>query len=146
MSVRTHDGRMARVTNLIDEYTREALLVRVERRWSSAKVIAALADVMVMKEVPEHLRSDNGPEFVAHDLRDWLADTGAKMAYIEPGSPWENGLLRIVQLKDEKRVPELRDLLLDEGAARVGRALAQLLQHHPATLVAGVQTVSTRGM
>ena len=91
VSVRTHDGRMARVLNLIDEHTREALLVRVERRWSSAKVIEALADVMVMRGVPEHLRSDNGPEFVSHDLRKWLADTGAKTMYIEPGSPWENG-------------------------------------------------------
>jgi putative transposase len=73
VSVRTHDGRMARALNLIDEHTREALVVRVERRWSSAKVIEALADVMVMKGVTEHLRSDNGPEFVAHDLRKWLA-------------------------------------------------------------------------
>ena len=65
--------------------------IRSERRWSSAKMIEALADVMVMKGVPEHLRSDNGPEFVARDLRKWLAGTGAKTAYIEPGSPWENG-------------------------------------------------------
>jgi len=91
VSVSTHDGRTARALNLIDEHTREALIVRVERRWSSAKVIEALADVMVMKGVPEYLRSDNGPEFVAHDLRKWLADTGAKTMYIEPGSPWENG-------------------------------------------------------
>jgi hypothetical protein len=54
-------------------------------------VIGALADVMVLKGVPEHIRSDNGPEFVAKDLRKWLADTGAKTLYIEPGSPWENG-------------------------------------------------------
>jgi putative transposase len=87
VSVRTHDGRMARALNLIDEHTREALVVRVERRWSSAKVIEALADVMVIKEVPEHLRSDNGPESVAHDLRKWLASIGAKTMYIEPGSP-----------------------------------------------------------
>jgi hypothetical protein len=77
--------------NLIDEHTRESLLVRPERRWSSARVIEALADVMVAKGVPEHIRSDNGPEFVAKDLRKWLADTGAKTLYIEPGSPWENG-------------------------------------------------------
>jgi hypothetical protein len=76
--------------NLIDEHTRESLLVRPERRWSSARVIEALADVMVAKGVPEHIRSDNGPEFVAKDLRKWLADTGAKTLYIEPGSPWEN--------------------------------------------------------
>ena len=54
-------------------------------------MIGALADVMVIKGIPEHLRSDNGPEFVAKDLRKWLADTGAKTLYIEPGSPWENG-------------------------------------------------------
>jgi hypothetical protein len=91
ISARTHDGRSVRILNLIDEYTRESLLIRAERRWSSAKVISALADVMVWKGVPEHLRSDNGPEFVAKDLRKWLADTGAKTLYLEPGSPWENG-------------------------------------------------------
>ena len=91
MSARTHDGRTVRLSNLMDEFTRECLLIRGERRWSSARVIGALADVMVMKGVPEHLRSDNGPEFVAKGLRKWLANTGAKTLYIEPGSPRENG-------------------------------------------------------
>jgi transposase InsO family protein len=91
VSAKTYDGRTVRMLNLIDEHTRECLMIRSERRWSSAKVIEALADVMVAKGVPEHLRSDNGPEFVARDLRKWLAGTGAKTAYIEPGSPWENG-------------------------------------------------------
>ena len=66
-------------------------MIRCERSWSNALVIAALADEMVMKGVPEHLRSDNGPEFVTRDLRKWLAATGAKTLYIEPGSSWENG-------------------------------------------------------
>jgi putative transposase len=79
------------ILNLIDEHTRECLMVHAERRWSSAGVIVALAEVMVLKRVPEHLRSDNGPEFVAKDLRKWLAKTGAKTLYIEAGSPWENG-------------------------------------------------------
>ena len=87
VSARTHDGRSVRLLNLIDEHTRESLLVGAQRRWSSSRVISALADVMVMKGVPEHLRSDNGPEFVAKDLRNWLANTGAKTLYIEPGSP-----------------------------------------------------------
>ncbi len=86
VSARTHDGRSVRILNLIDESTRECLMIRAERRWSSAKVIGALADVMVLKGVPEHLRSDNGPEFVAKDLRKWLAYTGARTLYIEPGS------------------------------------------------------------
>ena len=59
MSARTHDGRSVRILNLIDESTRECLLIRAERRWSSAKVIGALADVMALKGVPQHLRSDN---------------------------------------------------------------------------------------
>ena len=84
VSAKTHDGRTARMLNLIDEHTRESLLVRSERRWSSAKVIESLADVIVMKGVPEHIRSDNGLEFVAKDLRKWLADTGAKTLYINP--------------------------------------------------------------
>ena len=85
--LQTHDGRTVRLLNLIDEHTRESFLVRAERRWPSSKVIEALADVMVMKGVPEHLRSDNGPEFVARDLRKWLANIGAKTLYIEPGTP-----------------------------------------------------------
>ncbi len=91
MSVRTHNGRSVRLLNLIDEYSRECLLIRAERRWTSARVIESLADVMIERGVPEHLRSDNGPEFVAKDLRQWLINTGAKTLYIEPGSPWENG-------------------------------------------------------
>jgi hypothetical protein len=73
VSARTHDD--GRFLNLIDEHTRARLLVRTERRWSSSMVISALADVMVMKGVPEHLRSDHGPEFVLKDLRKWLAKT-----------------------------------------------------------------------
>ena len=66
-------------------------MIRCERSWSSARVIAALADVMVMKGAPEYIRSDNGPEFIAKNLRKWLAHTCAKTLYIEPVSPWENG-------------------------------------------------------
>lgn len=91
VSVHTHDGRKARLLNLIDEYSRECLLIQAERRWSSARVIEALADTMVSKGVPEHIRSDNGPEFIARDLRKWLAGVSTKPMYIEPGSPWENG-------------------------------------------------------
>ena len=103
VSAKTQDGRTARMLNLIDEHTRECLMIRCERSWPSTKVINALADVMVMKGIPEHLRSDNGPEFVAKDLRKWLAATGAQTAYIEPGSPWENGFCESFnsKLRDE---------------------------------------------
>jgi transposase InsO family protein len=91
VSTKTHDGRTVRMLNLIDEYTRECLAIRCERSFPSHKVIDVLANVMVMRGVPEHIRSDNGPEFVADALREWLKNTGAKTLYIEPGSPWENG-------------------------------------------------------
>jgi putative transposase len=91
VSTFTHDGRTVRMLNLIDEYTRECLAIRPRRRLNSRHVIEVLADAMVQHGIPEHIRSDNGPEFVAKDLRKWLQNTGVKTLYIEPGSPWENG-------------------------------------------------------
>jgi putative transposase len=91
VSARTHDGRTIRMLNLIDESTRECLEIRVARRLSSHDIIDTLSGAMILHGIPEHIRSDNGPEFVAKDLRKWLADAGAKTLYIEPGSPWENG-------------------------------------------------------
>ena len=76
---------------LIDEYTRECLAIRVARRLGRYEVIEALADVMVFRGTPEHIRSDNGPEFIAEKLRKRLAKVGTGPLYIEPGSPWENG-------------------------------------------------------
>jgi transposase InsO family protein len=91
VSACTHDGRTLRLLTLIDEYTRKCLAIRVARRLNSYDLIETLADVMLVNGIPEHIRSDNGPEFVAKQLRQWLAGVGAKTLYIEPGSPWENG-------------------------------------------------------
>ncbi|MGH7744453.1 MAG: IS3 family transposase [Candidatus Dormibacteria bacterium] len=91
VSGRTHDGRTIRMLTMIDEYTRECLAIRVARRLGRYEVIEALADVMLFRGTPEHIRSDNGPEFVAEELRKWLASMGIGTLYIEPGSPWENG-------------------------------------------------------
>lgn len=87
----THGGRPLRLLCIIDEYTREALAIRVERSIGAQVVIETLADIMLMRGVPDHIRSDNGPEFTAKALRAWLATVGARTLYIEPGSPWENG-------------------------------------------------------
>lgn len=76
---------------LVDEYTREAFAIRVERRLGSMQVIEALADVMVVRGVPEFIRSDNGPEMTANEVKRWLQEVGAKTLFIEPGIPWENG-------------------------------------------------------
>ena len=103
VSAMTHDGRTVRMLNLIDEYTRECLAIHVRRRIGSRQVIEVLADAMIEHGIPEHIRSDNGPEFVAKELRRWLARIGAKTLYIEPGSPWENGYIESFnsKLRDE---------------------------------------------
>ena len=103
VSGKTHDGRTLRMLTLIDEYTRESLAIRVARRLGRYEVIEALADVMLYRGVPEHIRSDNGPEFVAKELRSWLAKVGTGTLYIEPGSPWENGFCESFngKLRDE---------------------------------------------
>ena len=87
VSARTHDGRTLRLLTLLDEYTRECLALPVERRMGGREVIETLSDVMLWRGIPEHIRSDNGPEFVARQLR----GLGSSPLYIEPGSPWENG-------------------------------------------------------
>lgn len=85
---RTHpDGKAFRMLCIIDEFTREALAIRVARRLRATDVIDALSDLFILRGVPAYIRSDNGPEFVAQALRDWIAAVGAKTVYIEPGSP-----------------------------------------------------------
>ena len=87
----THDGRRLKILTLLDEHTRECLARRVERQLGNNEVIETLAAVMTTHGIPEYLRSDNGPEFIAKELRKWLQGVGATPLYIEPGSPWENG-------------------------------------------------------
>ena len=103
---RTHDGRKYRMLNVLDEFTRECLAIRVARKLNSVDVIDVLSDLFILRGVPGHVRSDNGPEFVAKAVRAWIAAVGAKAAYIEPGSPWENGFVESFNAR-------LRDELLD---------------------------------
>jgi transposase InsO family protein len=100
---RTHDGKAFRMLCIIDEFTREALTIRVARRLNAIDVIDTLADLFILRGIPAYLRSDNGPEFVAAALRHWTAAVGARTAYIEPGSPWENGYVESFngKLRDE---------------------------------------------
>jgi len=88
---RTRDGRKFRMLTVIDEFTRECLAIRVARRLNSQDVLDVLGELMVARGVPDHVRSDNGSEFRAKAVRNWLGRIGAKTLYIEPGSPWENG-------------------------------------------------------
>jgi len=103
---RTHDGRKFRMLCVIDEFTREALAIRVKRRLNSTDVLETLADLMILRGPPAYVRSDNGPEFIALALREWIAAVGSQTAYIEPGSPWENGYCESFNSK-------LRDELLN---------------------------------
>ena len=88
---RTHEGKAFRMLNVIDEFTRECLDITVERKITSHEVIERLAHLFITKGIPEHIRSDNGPEFTAKAVRKWLGRLGVTTLFIEPGSPWENG-------------------------------------------------------
>ena len=84
-------GSKVRMLTMLDEYSRTCLVVHCARHIGANEVIEQLANVMIVHGIPEYIRSDNGPEFIANKLRKWLADVGVKTAYITPGSPWENG-------------------------------------------------------
>lgn len=85
------NGKRLRWLNIIDEYTRECLASIPSTSWRGHRVIEVLSGIMAFRKAPEYIRSDNGPEFVAKKLRKWLHDLDIQTAYIEPGSPWENG-------------------------------------------------------
>ena len=88
---------------ILDEYTRECLRITVARRITAQDVIYELGELFLERGIPEHIRSDNGPEFTARAIRQWLKDLGVKTLYIEPGSPWENGYIESFngKLRDE---------------------------------------------
>jgi putative transposase len=84
---RTRDGRKIRMLNVVDEFTRECLSIRVVRKLGPSEVIDVLADLFILRGAPGFIRSDNGPEFVAIAVREWIGAVGAKTAFMEPGSP-----------------------------------------------------------
>ena len=106
VSERTHDGRPLRLLTILDEYSRECLAIRVARKATSLDVLTVLARLFIERGTPEHIRSDNGPEFTAKKIRAWLSRLGVRTLFIEPGSPWENGY-------NESFNGKLRDELLN---------------------------------
>jgi transposase InsO family protein len=106
VAARTHDGRAFRMLTLVDEFTRECLAIDVARQLKSDDVLERLSWLFAMRGVPKHLRSDNGPEFTATVVRNWLERVGVRTLFIEPGSPWENGYVESFNSK-------LRDELLN---------------------------------
>ena len=103
---RTANGKSFRVLVVIDEYSRECLALHVARTIRAEQVMHVLADLFLTHGRPDNIRSDNGPEFVALALKEWLANLSVQTQYIEPGSPWENGYCESFNGK-------LRDKLLD---------------------------------
>jgi transposase InsO family protein len=103
MIARTAEGGAFRILNIIDEYSRECLAILVKRRITSQDVIDQLFQLIIFRGIPEHIRSDNGPEFTARAIRRWLSRVGVKTLFIEPGSPWENGYIESFngKLRDE---------------------------------------------
>ena len=115
MSARTHDGRAFRLLTLMDEYTRECLSIDVDRRLGSDDVLGRLTELFISRGVPKHIRSDNGSEFTARAVREWLGRVGVRTLFIEPGSPWENGYIESFngKLRDELLNLEIFDTLLE---------------------------------
>jgi transposase InsO family protein len=112
---RTADGRAFRILNIIDEYTRECLAILIDRRITSQDVIDKLFQLFVFRGVPEHIRSDNGPEFTARVIRAWLNRLGVSTLFIERGSPWENGYIESFngKLRDELLNREIFTTLME---------------------------------
>ncbi len=115
MVARTSDGRSFRMLNIIDEYTRECLAILVARRITSEDVLDLLYTLFLVRGVPEHIRSDNGPEFTGRAVRKWLSRMGVKTLFIEPGSPWENGYIESFngKLRDELLNREIFTTLME---------------------------------
>lgn len=112
---KTSDGRAMRMLNIIDEYTRECLTIHVDRQIDSAEVLYKLSELFISHGLPDYIRSDNGSEFTAESIRKWLQRLGVKTAFIEPGSPWENGYIESFngKLRYELLNGEIFDTILE---------------------------------
>ena len=119
----TENGKAFRVLNIIDEYTRECLATVVDRSIKSEDVLNQLFNLFVFRGVPEHIRSDNGPEFTAKAVRKWLNQMEVKTLFIEPGSPWENGYIESFNGKDARRIAEQRDLYDPCRSERIDKSM-----------------------
>jgi transposase InsO family protein len=112
---RTSDGRAIRMLTVIDEFTRECLAIHVGRKMDSNEVLYKLSELFIEHGIPENIRSDNGPEFIAERLRKWLFNLCVNTAFIEPGSPWENGYIESFngKLRDELLNGEIFDTIFE---------------------------------
>ena len=139
---RIHDGRAFKMLTVIDEYTRECLAIEVGRRQRSDDVLHRLAELFVDHGPPDHIRSDNGSEFTARVVRDWLTRIGVRTLYIEPGSPWENGY-------NESFNGKLRDELLNGEifyTLAEAKTLIERWRRHPLAFAARKDPTISKGV
>ena len=110
-----YNGKKFRILNIIDEYTRECLLSFVSRRITSSEVVEFLAELFCSRGLPEYIRSDNGSEFTAKKVRKFISNLGTFPAFIEPGSPWENGYIESFngKMRDELLNGEIFDTMAE---------------------------------
>jgi len=129
---RTANGRAFKILNIIDECTRECLAILVSRKIRNQDVIDLLFQLFILRGLPEHIRSDNGPEFTAKAVRKWLNRVGVKTLFIEPGSPWENGYIESFngKLRDELLNREIFTTL-EEARALIERWRREYNQVRP---------------
>ncbi len=115
---RTDNGGPLKMMTLIDEYTRKCLSIRVARQLTSTDVLSVLSEAIEEEGAPSYIRSDNGSEFIAHQVQQWLSDKKIKAIYIDPGSPWQNGFIESFhnRLRDECLN---REVLLSVAEAQV---------------------------
>ncbi len=142
---RTHDGRKFRILTIIDEASRECLALTVARRLNHEDVLASLADLFVERGPPAHIRSDNGSEFIATAVQEWLGKVGVRTLYIAPGSPWGKRLQRELQRLAARRTAQWRNLLQPRRGQGADRGVAASLQHRPPAQQPGLPPAGTGG-
>ncbi len=118
----TVDGRTIRFLNIVDEYTRVCLSIKVGRSVTSEDAIDTLAELFSMHGVPKRIRCDNGPEFISAAIKEWLGTLGIGVLYIEPGSPWQNGLCESFNGKLRDEYLSQTELLSEADARLKARA------------------------
>src|SRR4051812_28239332 len=119
----TAEGKRLKMLPVVDEFTRECLTIEVARSLVAEDVISTPEYLFEVRGVPDHIRSDNGPEFIAEAVGGWLARRGAKTLYIAPGSPWENAY-------SETFNSRLRDELLDREVFETLKEAKVILEDH----------------
>jgi putative transposase len=142
---RTSDGGPLKWLTLVDEYTRECLALEVGRGMTATAACGVLAEVVRRRGVPGHIRSDNGPEFIARAIRAWTAAAGLGTLYVEPGAPWENGYAESFnsKVRDELLNAEEFSSLLE--ARVLGREWKRAYNHERPHSALGYKTPAEYG-